>query len=190
MTVIGLTGLKGCGKDTAAAALVEDGWSRLAFADPLRQMLYQLNPIIGDADGNPHPMRWQTYLDLVGYAQAKNHPEVRRLMQIFGTEVMREMYGQNAWVDLAEQRIESEPFTQWVLTDVRFDNEAEMIRRLGGWVIEIQRDGLTRDGHASEAGVSRHLVDVILPNDGTVEDLHTQTRSVVDLLGKLRRPFE
>lgn len=198
MTVIGLTGLKGCGKDTAAEALVQDGWKRLALADPLRHMLYTLNPIIkfGHPPGSPafgpgpEYLRWQDWLDHYGYDEAKKDPEVRRLMQVFGTEVIREQFGKNAWVDLAERTIQAEPWTSWVVTDVRFDNEARMIHDLGGHVIQVVRDGLTADGHASEAGVDLNLIDLRLPNNGTVEHLHMQIRSVVNVVGQLRRAVE
>lgn len=197
MAVVGLSGLKGAGKDEAAKPLIEQGWKKLAFADPLREMLYTLNPIV--KMGPPMerafaPMgqrqeytRWQEYLDVVGYDEAKKHTEVRRLMQVFGTDVMREMYRQDAWVDLAERTIEADPYQDWVLTDVRFDDEAEMVRRQGGCMIRIQRNGLVADGHQSEEGVRDDLVDVIMPNNGTVDSLHRQMRSVVDLVGQLRR---
>lgn len=184
--VIGLSGLKGCGKDTAAQVLIEDGWTRLAFADPLRQMLYTLNPLIGDLDGRSNPIRWQQYLDTVGYDEAKKHPEVRRLMQVFGTEVIRQQYGQDAWVNLAAKRINREP-GNYVVTDVRFDNEAKMIHAIGGFMVRIERDGLTSDGHASEAGISDDLIDAVIKNNDTVESLHLQMRGAAKVLGSLRR---
>lgn len=185
--VIGLSGLKGCGKDTAAQALIEDGWTRLAFADPLRAMLYALDPLIGDCDGTqPHAMRWQEYMDAVGYDQAKKHPEVRRLMQVFGTEVIREQYGQDAWVNLAARKIRENP-GNYVLTDVRFDNEAKMVHGLGGFMVRLEREGLTADGHASEAGISDDLIDAVIQNNGPVESLHLQVRGVAKVLGSVRR---
>lgn len=185
--VIGLSGLKGCGKDTAAQALIEMGWIRAAFADPLREMLYELNPLVGDPDGtHPNAMRWQEYMDAVGYDQAKKHPEVRRLMQVFGTEVMRQRYGQDAWVNLMHKKINENP-GNYVLTDVRFDNEARMVHRFGGFMVRIEREGLTSDGHASEAGVSEDLIDAVIQNNGRVEVLHLQMRGAAKVLGRIRR---
>jgi hypothetical protein len=183
--VIGLSGLKGCGKDTAASVLIEDGWTRLAFADPLRQMLYTLNPIVTDEEGQG-TLRWQTYLDAVGYDEAKKNPEVRRLMQVFGTEVIRQQYGQDAWVNLAANKINREP-GNYVVTDVRFDNEARMIHSLGGFMVRIERDGLVADGHASEAGISDDLIDAVIKNNDTIESLHLQMRGAAKVLGSIRR---
>lgn len=185
--VIGLSGLKGSGKDTAARALYDLGWTRAAFADPLRDMLYMLDPLIGDADGTqPNAMRWQEYMDAVGYDQAKKHPEVRRLMQVFGTEVMRQQYGQDAWVNLMAEKIRREP-GNYVLTDVRFDNEAKMVHAFGGFMVRIERDGLSADGHASEAGISDDLIDAVISNNSDVGALHLQMRGVAKVLGAVRR---
>lgn len=182
--VIGLSGLKGCGKDTAAQVLIEDGWTRLAFADPLREMLFTLNPIIVmDECGEE---RWQDIMADIGYDEAKKHPEVRRLMQVFGTEVIRNQFGRDAWVNLAARRIQENP-GNYVLTDVRFDNEAKMIHSLGGFMIRIERDGLTADGHASEEGISDDLIDMVTPNNSTVESLHLQIRGAAKVLGSIRR---
>lgn len=185
--VLGLTGLKGCGKDTAARALIDQGWERMAFADPLRQMLYTLDPLIGDPDGTqPHAMRWQEYMDAVGYDQAKKHPEVRRLMQVFGTEVIRQQFGESAWVDLMWAKIRDKP-GNYVLTDVRFDNEAKLVHRLGGFMVRIEREGLSADGHASEQGVSDDLIDAVVPNNGSIERLGLQVLGVAQVLQGLAR---
>lgn len=185
MSVIGLSGLKGCGKDTAAQPLIEDGWTRLGFADPLREMLYTLNPILSDTEGRG-TLRWQTYLDALGYDEAKKNPEVRRLMQVLATEVIREQFDQEAWVNLASRKIQS-TLDNYVMTDVRFDNEAKMIHDVGGFVIRIEREGLTADGHASERGISEDLVDAVIFNDGPVESLHAQMRGAAKVLGSVRR---
>jgi dephospho-CoA kinase len=43
--IIGLTGYARTGKDTVASVLVKDfGFERIAFADPIRELLYELNP--------------------------------------------------------------------------------------------------------------------------------------------------
>lgn len=178
--VIGLSGLKGCGKDTAALALIEMGWTRVAFADPLREMLWTLNPVVEGA------CRWQELLAAAGYDHAKKHPEVRRLMQIFGTEVMRHQYGQDAWVNLMQKKINEKP-GNYVLTDVRFNNEARMVHRFGGFMVRIERDGLNADGHASEAGIDEDLIDAVIQNNGDIEALHLQMRGAAKVLGSIRR---
>jgi hypothetical protein len=60
-----------------------------------------------------------------------------------------------------------------VITDVRYPNEAERVRQLGGEIWEIVKPDLESDGHASEQPLSRGLVDVTLLNDGSIDDLRS-----------------
>ena len=48
--IIGLTGYAGAGKDEAANALTAQGWRRFSFADAVRELLLEINPIIGEHD--------------------------------------------------------------------------------------------------------------------------------------------
>lgn len=177
--IIGLTGVAQVGKDTAAAALIERGWVRVAFADPLREMLYALNPKVTDEGCFVDYVK--TMVDEVGWEKAKKHPEVRRLLQRLGTEAGRGVLGEDCWVDLAHRKInklrgdaaargDNQPSV--VLTDVRFANEASMIRSLGGYVVRIIRPGISAiNGHVSESGVPDKLVDHTLENGGSIADL-------------------
>jgi hypothetical protein len=62
--------------------------------------------------------------------------------------------------------------------DVRFDNEASLIQELGGVIVKINRDSEQGDGHASEAGISGRLVDYVIDNNGTLEDLEQQAKEL------------
>lgn len=184
MKIVGFTGAKYSGKDTAAKALMWDHrfWNRIAFADPLREMLYTLNPLISPFSA----LTWQESWDTIGYDEMKKYAEVRRLMQVFGTEVMREQFGQDVWVDLTMRKVDASPemTTWWAVTDVRFDNEAQAIRKRGGQIVELVYTGeQDRDAHgadhASEAGISRGLIDATVYNDGT-EDFYPQVIRIVE----------
>lgn len=162
--ILGLTGLAGCGKDTAAAHFVaRHGYERRAFADPMRDALYRLNPIVRL---HGHDRRLAQLVDLAGWDAAKRQvPEVRALLQRFGTEVGRAMWGEDFWVERATAG--ACPGDRLVFTDVRFDNEAAAIRALGGRVIRIDRPGAGLEGttatHASEQGVE---ADFTILNSG------------------------
>lgn len=174
--IIGLAGAAGCGKDTVADVLVaEHGFRRIAFADPLRAMVLTLDPFIPDGRANWDVSRLSDLVDEFGWDTAKrNFPEVRRLLQVFGTEVIRGFVGTNFWVDYALKQMAEEP-GDWVVTDCRFPNEADAIINFcnQGWVVQIVRPGLEPlpGAHASEAGVPEELVDFRLNNDGTLVDL-------------------
>jgi hypothetical protein len=178
--LIGLHGKKYVGKDTAALGLIEHGYTRLAFADPLRDLLYDINPIL-HVGGDGYVYRWQEVWDTEGYEVLKTMPEARRLMQEVGTRIRER--DPDFWVRLAAKTIDSNPDVRgWVITDVRFDNEALLVRQRCGEVVEIVRDTMDYDSHGaahiSEAGITRSLIDYTLYNESTVEELHELVRNV------------
>jgi hypothetical protein len=65
------------------------------------------------------------------------------------------------------------------IDDCRFDNESELVKELGGIVIEIIRPGCVPDGHASEQGISPHLIDKRIMNDGTLEQLKENVLNLI-----------
>ena len=67
-----------------------------------------------------------------------------------------------------EDKIKDNPNVNWVVTDVRFPNEVELIKRLGGVLIEINREGYTYDQHVTESGKLSH--DYLVDNDENFED--------------------
>ena len=171
MTVIGITGFAQVGKDTAAGFLIEQGFTRLAFADILRESVYNLNPIVEMPlpDAPDHWARVQDLVDWKGWDVAKvEYPEIRGLLQRMGTEVGRDLYGENFWVDRVMAQID--PKGDYVITDVRFPNEAEAVRAIGGQLWRIERPGVRGiNAHVSEAHVTSILVDVIIPNTGDMD---------------------
>jgi hypothetical protein len=100
-------------------------------------------------------------------------------MQTLGTEWGRNTIHPDFWVIIAAQKIErllghsyrqGTIRLQAVIDDVRFGNEAEMIRAYGGTIVHIERPGLTAvEAHASEA--LDFEPDYAFVNGGTVEDL-------------------
>jgi hypothetical protein len=140
--------------------------------DEIREDLYTLDPFL---DGD---VTMAELLDSLAWDwdDAKNHRlygfEVRRLLQKLGTEVVRESYGANAWVDVVARQIAEERPERAVLTDVRFDNEAEWLDAQGGLIVQIARPGVGPvNSHKSDAGISEHLVSVVVNNDSTLEAL-------------------
>jgi dephospho-CoA kinase len=110
--IIGLSGYAQSGKDTVAELLcLNYGYKRISFADPMRDAIYTLNPYV--EGGN----RVADLVDEYGWDVAKANPEVRRLLQVFGTEVGRKQFGENFWVQQAFDKLES---TKIVFADVRF----------------------------------------------------------------------
>lgn len=214
--LVGFVGLKRSGKDTAAQALVDRGWTRMAFADPLKEMSMKLRGVwvqvpagveldavipsvggglLGRGGGFA---QYHYVVDALGMEKAKDLvPDVRRLLQTLGTDCVRGTFGSEAWTELAERNIH-EALTRGesvVLTDVRFDEELDLVRRLGGITIGVWRGDLDSLGEALEIGGERvggdthesetntyHLLDwcdFIVCNRGSIDDLHRGVLSTV-----------
>lgn len=170
--IIGLVGFARVGKDEVAKTLKSLGYDRVSFADPIRNAVYTLNPYVTEAG-----LRIQSLVDMLGWDAVKvQYPEVRRLLQIFGTEVAREQWVDSFWIDLAFSKME--PGGRYVITDCRFPNEADAIRMHGGSLWRITRPGVGPvNGHASDNMMDDIPVDVTIDNDGTLDELH---RAVVE----------
>ena len=171
--IIGLSGKAQAGKDTVAAILVEDyGSTRLAFADVIKAAVYMLDPIISLSG-----LRLQHLVDTNGWEAAKQFPEVRRLLQVFGTEVGREMIDPQIWIELTMNGIKASG--NFVISDVRFRNEAEEIKYQGGQVWRITRAVNEINFHRSETELDSWNFDQYIPNNGTVEELRNEVKEVM-----------
>lgn len=171
MLHIGLAGKRGSGKDTVAAYLVERyGYTRVAFADRVRDAALALDPYVAvDAEGQP--VRLSHMVDVQGWNQAKQHEEVRRVLQRIGDEAGRQIHGTYTWINQALEKIKDidGPI---VFSDVRYPNEIDELRKLGFVVVQIyrptkhQRQDLV-DLHPSETDL-RARCDEMIFNDGSI----------------------
>jgi hypothetical protein len=178
ITCIGFAGWARSGKDTAAAYLVENyGYTRMSFAAPMKEALYRLNPRITINNVLGTPIR--TGVDIYGWDDLKEHgPEVRELLQRFGTEVGREMFGENFWVEYALQNVSDG--SKVVVSDVRYPNEADAIKALGGSVWRINRLGVfAANDHASEHALDNYDFDGVIDNSSSISELNRQLEGVL-----------
>lgn len=184
-TIIGLSGYAQSGKDTAGAALVEHlGFERVGFADALKNVLYNLNPTVEVLDGiirvadHPWCLPVQAVVDGYGWEWAKANSSVRELLQRLGTEAGRHVLGDDVWVRTAMAKVK--PGGRYVFTDVRFPNEAQAIKDLGGEVWRIDRRGSNPvNAHASETELDGWAFDRRIHNQGV--DLTGYQQLVVSL---------
>lgn len=171
--IIGVVGYARSGKDTVAEYLTKNHeFTRRAFADPMREALVRLNPRINV--GEMVGVYLQDAVNNLGWDVLKEYSEdARRLMQRMGTEVGRQMFGEDVWVNKAMQGIE--PEDNVVFSDVRYGNEADAILRAGGRLWKITRPGVGPvNEHPSDVALDSapaNLFDLTLINDSTKEDL-------------------
>ena len=174
--IIGVGGLKTAGKDVVADYLVrEHGFVKIGMSDALLEALSVLDPILHYEHGSGGYTTFADYVAEWGYTEAKDHLEVRRLIQVFGTDVARNLFDKDIWVRKVKERIATLPPTQdVVVTGIRFHNELGIAPE--NWYVE--RPGLTNDGHESEQ-LESHRFDRWLINDGTIKDLEEQVASIM-----------
>src|SRR5690606_14270762 len=162
---IGLVGYAGCGKDTVAAHLVRRGFTRVAFADAVRNVLLNVNPLV-TTDGT----RLRDLVEAQGWDTAKRqYPEVRELLQRLGAGA-RAALGESVWLDHALRRVDALPGPV-VVSEVRYRNEAIARRRRGCALVAVQRRGAApANGHLSETGIPVELADATLLNEGSIQE--------------------
>jgi hypothetical protein len=177
--IIGLSGYAQSGKDTVANILVEKyGYRRIAFADPIRDLLYEMDPLIPKGYGSSViNYRLQDMVDTYGWDKVKvDFPEVRRLLQDVGLGA-RKLFGDTFWIYQALSDVA--PQDKVVVSDVRFVNEAKWIQDFKGQIWRVKRLGtFAVNEHVSESELDGYKVDQIFVNNGTLDDLQVliQTR--------------
>lgn len=185
MTIIGIGHTKRAGKDTAANALVRDlNFRKLSFADPLKELAMEADPIITPAGGQitvntaagRGRMRWVVAGN--GWEAAKDQwPEVRRYLQELGRGA-REVLGDHVWIQALENKMTYG--IDYVIADVRFQNEADWVKEIGGQLIKIERPGVGfGDGHISETALKDYPFDYVIKNDGSIMDLENKVTDLV-----------
>lgn len=163
---VGLIGKARSGKDFVGRLLDHE---RMAFADPVKEFLYSLNPRITAT------LTLRETVDEMGWDEAKKIPEVRRLLQD-SAEAHRAL-DPDLWVSIARRRMPTD--RPVVFTDVRYPNEAAFIRELGGVLIRVRRPGEGLDDPLAKAPSETLLegieADLDLLNDAYVAiRLHQQ----------------
>lgn len=192
--IVGFSGFARSGKDTAVEYLVrEHGFTRIAFADKLRDFLYALNPVVCanyehhglvPTSGYLGPVysTVQEEIDKSGWDGYKSGPfsdDIRRLLQRLGTEAGRQTLWDTIWIDAALNGLDSHG--KYAVSDARFFNEFDAIRDAGGQVWRIERPGIgPANDHASEMeAIDYPHFEGVLYNDSTIEEFELKVRSIL-----------
>jgi hypothetical protein len=103
---------------------------------------------------------------------------VRELLQKIGTDALRDNLHQDVWVNAL--MVDYNPTLNWVITDTRFPNEAEAIKKAGGIIIRIERPGIKPvNPHPSETSLENWKFDHVIINDGSLTDLTKKIKKVL-----------
>ena len=176
MILIGIAGPAQSGKSTLAGEfrrLVElrgQKYAKKPFAGPLKRMLASIGVDVSDLSKNVP----------VAFLDGRITPRI--MMQTLGTEWGRSLLP-DLWLRVWQHELNDQAHCVCV-PDVRFDNEAELIRDLGGTIIHIQRkptaDMRAVPAHASEAGIICVNGDIIFRNDRGIEKMTRLATNILD----------
>lgn len=170
---IGIIGYSRSGKDTIAEYLVQkQGFVRAAFADPMRNALIALDPRINVNEMVGVSLAYA--VKSLGWDYLKeNSEDVRHLLQKMGTEVGRNMFGEDVWVNKTMEIVKHEKNV--VFSDVRYPNEADAILKAGGRLWKVTRPGVGPvNTHGSDSAMDSYpttAFDLLIKNDSSKEEL-------------------
>ena len=163
--IIGITGPAQCGKDTAADYIISKRpvYRKISFADPMKEML---RVGLGLTSG-------QLYGSLKDIIDNRYGCTPRHMLQTLGTEWGRELINSNVWVKAIEIHLADIGGT-FIIPDVRFENEAELVRKHGRLIHIRGRDHNIEAGadHVSESGVNCGSTDIIIHNDDLIDSFY------------------
>ncbi|QOD13511.1 hypothetical protein IEE84_04320 [Psychrobacter sp. 28M-43] len=163
MRLIGIAGEARSGKDTAAKYLLNKlggDWYSASFADPMKEMLNVIGVDTGDNFKD---------LPVNQYGVSTRH-----MLQTLGTEWGRNLIDSDFWVDVfanmnAHQCV--------IVPDVRFENEADLIREFG-FLIHIEGRGGIEGSHISERKLQYDDRDIYVDNRGSLSELYARLESI------------
>ena len=188
--IIGICGLIGSGKGTVADILVTEGFKKVSFADTLKDGVatifgWDRAMLEGDTD---HSREWREQPDTFWSKETGKEITPRLVLQLFGTDCMRDGFDNGIWVSLVKKKLLENPNINFVIPDVRFENEINMIKEVGGevwvvvrgqtpeWLQQYQRQNITPPGsiHSSEYRWVKAKKDYVIDNNGTLDNLRDQ----------------
>lgn len=202
--IIALTGYAGTGKDTVGDLLVTHcGFRKLAFADALRAEVSEAFGIdVADLvhrstkdvptgalrlRGAPAAfvgsLMYSAAVDALTTGTVVNFDldtprSPRQIMQWWGTEYRR-LREPNYWARIVTERIAyaiRQHERRFVITDCRFQNEADCVRDMGGQIWKIKRPGIdgastTEGAHVSATDGSQFAPDAVINNSHDIRHL-------------------
>lgn len=178
--IVGITGKKLNGKDTASIPLLNKDFHSVKFAGALKAMVtafFEYNGVDKDTINRciEGDMK-ETPLDLFG------GKTTRYVMQTLGTEWGRNLIWDDLWTNSFINK--SEQYKNVVCTDLRFPNELEVLQEMRAITIRVVRpnynDNTTSKNHPSEQYISKLVVDYEVINDGTEKDLQNKIKDIID----------
>ncbi|MGA1730832.1 MAG: hypothetical protein ACO4B5_11450 [Steroidobacteraceae bacterium] len=176
----------GCGKTAVACSLVGDTGVLMPFAGPLKEAGCDILFHFGVPGAEARRLLYIDKHEVIPQLGVTG----RHFLQTLGTDWGRNLINKSIWVDAWRRRYESataeDGVSVVVVDDVRFPAEAQLIKDLGGQLWWISRPVLepTEAVHHESEGqlVDSPLIDRVIANSGTLEQLHEVTLDALRFL--------
>lgn len=172
--IIGLVGKAGSGKNTVASMINKitgNRYTEVAFADKLKQ-------VAGLMLGVPaYDFENREYKNST-LGPEWDYMSVREFLQRIGTDAVRNGLHVNTWVNLLFK--DYYPGDNWIVTDVRMNNEANRIKHHGGILVKITKPNMETGNHQSETELDTIQADYTIINDGSFFDLEFSINKMLD----------
>jgi len=183
MNLICIIGNIGVGKSTVADFFKQNDYVELTFAEPVKQigliLGFEQEELYGSQEKK---LKLNDFWGVSG----------REFMQKFATNIMRNelpkhinmnMDNKTIWVRLCQKKINNllKQNKKIIVSDGRFPDEINMIKEMGGIIIKIVRNNNYDIGHESESYISKLDADIIIDNNGDIDELHKKISLIIHL---------
>jgi hypothetical protein len=193
--LIGIVGFIGSGKDTIGNYLVDNyQFQSMSFAATLKDAVSSIFGFSREMiQGSTAESRsWRELPDPYWSEKMGRPMTPRHILQKIGTDILRTHFSDNIWIWSLENNL-AKTEKSVVITDCRFDNEIDMIHKLGGEVWWVQRGqmpewydvAVNAPSHMSTLYSKIHITEYtwlqkaskqanIIQNNSTLENLYAQ----------------
>jgi len=162
------------GKTCVASVISEQGYTIVPFAATLKDMIV---PMIV-ALGYDYPRAWELVISDKSYVLPEIGVSARHMLQTLGTEYGRQCLHPDVWLKCWQKK--AERFKAVVADDIRFPNEADLIRSIGGEMWLVRRFDVQRTtDHSSEGSLDHYGFDRVIENDGTLDELRSKVTAAL-----------
>ena len=201
--IIGLLGFIGSGKGTVADILVSRGFKKESFADPVKDAvaaIFGWDRALLEGD-TKESRDFREAKDEWWSERTGQHITPRTMLQLMGTEAGRDTFHPDLWILSLEQRVKKNQNT--VIADVRFPNECEAIRKMGGFLVRVSRgkdpvwydDALKANVENNTDHMAKHAIhysewawigertDYDISNNGSLSMLDADVKHLLKIFG-------
>ena len=185
--LIGITGLQGAGKDTIADIIIKQQngknyeFEKKSLAEPIKKISKELF-LLSDE---------QLYSDNKNIIDNRWGITPRKIFQTIGTDIFRNhlndffpnlynfINNESFWINHFKEWYKNNDNKYIIIPDIRFEDEAKMVKNLNGIIIKVIRDSCINDEHESEKNIINIKEDFLIYNNFNINILKEK---IIDIL--------